>query len=146
MILIDKSEITENFLRDQSIPKQLVNCQFTTKYWNFEINKEIDYCCEKEDILNSGLCIFHDNNYLQDKDSRKQNPASIKKNLFLNSLENQTLAVLNSLEKQTFCQLNSMKQTLLKLNSMENQTLAVLNSLEKRISQLYSKIPQWDLH
>ena len=72
----------KNFLRDQSIPKRLINCQFTTQYWNFEIDKEIDYCCEKdEDILNSGRCIFHDENYLNDKDSREQNEQNVRTKL-----------------------------------------------------------------
>jgi hypothetical protein len=49
----------------------LVNCRFETKH--VVIGKQVDYYCDSkgEDILNSGLCIFHDKNYLQDKDSEK---------------------------------------------------------------------------
>ena len=59
---------TINFLRDHSISKQLVNCKF------------ID-CDSKEDILNSGLCIFHDENYLREKDRREQNEQNVRTKL-----------------------------------------------------------------
>ena len=55
----------------------MVKCHFTTKYWNFEFNKEIDFYCEEKDILKSGLCIFHDKNYLQDKASGGRNEQNV---------------------------------------------------------------------
>ena len=42
-------------------------CQYTTKYFNYEIHKEVDFYCDEEESLASGRCIFHDKNYLQDK-------------------------------------------------------------------------------
>jgi hypothetical protein len=40
----------------------LAKCQFTTKYWDNESQKEIPYNCDSEnvDVLDSGLCIFHE--------------------------------------------------------------------------------------
>jgi hypothetical protein len=47
----------------------LAKCKFTTEYWDHERSGEVDYNCDSknEDILESGLCIFHDEDYLQDK-------------------------------------------------------------------------------
>ena len=49
----------------------MAECKFTTKYWNFEVSRGVDYNCDSkdEDILDSGFCIFHDENYLQDKNN-----------------------------------------------------------------------------
>ncbi|MGB8035622.1 MAG: hypothetical protein WCF03_17545 [Nitrososphaeraceae archaeon] len=47
-------------------------CKFTTEYWEHERSGErVDYNCDSkdEDILDSGFCIFHDENYLQDKNN-----------------------------------------------------------------------------
>src|SRR5205823_6410566 len=62
------------FLPDQSILKQLAICQFTTDYWNYETDARVDYKSdsEDEDILDSGLCIFHDENYLQDENNSQK--------------------------------------------------------------------------
>jgi hypothetical protein len=45
----------------------LAKCQFTTKYWNYESQKEIPYNCDSEnvDVLDSGLRIFHEKRYLE---------------------------------------------------------------------------------
>ena len=45
----------------------MARCSFTTKYWNDETDEEVEWPCdsEDEDILNSGKCIFHDEDYLQ---------------------------------------------------------------------------------
>jgi uncharacterized protein YjbI with pentapeptide repeats len=48
----------------------LVNCKF------------ID-CDSEEDILKSGLCIFHDKDYLQVKDSREQNEENVRTKLMV---------------------------------------------------------------
>jgi hypothetical protein len=49
----------------------LAECKFTTKYWDHERSRIVDYNCDSkdEDVLDSGLCIFHDENYLQDKNN-----------------------------------------------------------------------------
>ncbi|MGB8938363.1 MAG: hypothetical protein WCC17_24995 [Candidatus Nitrosopolaris sp.] len=67
----------------------MVKCSFTTKYQNFESHREMDFYCEKdEDILNSGLCIFHDKNYLQDKASRGPNEQNVRDKLMAKISEN----------------------------------------------------------
>jgi hypothetical protein len=45
----------------------LAKCQFTTKYWDNESQKETPYNCDSEnvDVLDSGLCIFHEKKYLE---------------------------------------------------------------------------------
>ena len=42
-------------------------CRFTTQYYDYETRKEVDFNCTEEEPLASGLCIFHDKDYLQDK-------------------------------------------------------------------------------
>jgi uncharacterized protein YjbI with pentapeptide repeats len=52
----------------------LAKCQFTTKYWDYESKALVDYNCNSKDgeVLDSGFCIFHDENYLQDKNNHKE--------------------------------------------------------------------------
>jgi hypothetical protein len=54
----------------------LAKCQFTNaKYYDYESESWIDYKCpDNEETPGSGLCIFHDENYLkeEDKDNRKE--------------------------------------------------------------------------
>jgi uncharacterized protein YjbI with pentapeptide repeats len=79
----DENQTMKNFLLDQSITIQLVKCKFTTAaYLDFDIGgrarERTDYECEKEeDILKSGLCIFHDENYLRDETNRAQNQQNV---------------------------------------------------------------------
>ena len=49
----------------------MAECKYTTKYWDHERSEDVDYNCgsKDEDVLDSGLCIFHDENYLQDKNN-----------------------------------------------------------------------------
>jgi CxxC-x17-CxxC domain-containing protein len=49
----------------------LAECKYTTKYWEYERSGQVDYNCDSkdEDILDSGLFIFHDENYFQDKNN-----------------------------------------------------------------------------
>ena len=45
----------------------MAKCQFTTEYWDHESQKEIPYNCDSDDVdvLESGLCIFHEKRYLE---------------------------------------------------------------------------------
>jgi hypothetical protein len=45
--------------------------QVSAEYWDHERSEDVDYNCDSkdEDILDSVLCIFHDENYLQDKNN-----------------------------------------------------------------------------
>ena len=76
-----------------------MTCQFTAIYWNYESKATVDYNCDSKDeeVLDSGFCIFHDENYLQDKDSRKENEQNVRGKLMAK--------VLKSLEKREplFC-------------------------------------------
>jgi hypothetical protein len=52
----------------------LAKCQFpTVTYWDYERLMEVPYNCDSKDkdVLASGLCSFHDKNYLQDKMTKK---------------------------------------------------------------------------
>jgi hypothetical protein len=73
----------ENLLPNQYIIKQLAKCQFNAKYYDYKSKAEVDYNCDSkdEDILASGLCIFHDENYLQDKDNPKEHKQKVSKTL-----------------------------------------------------------------
>ena len=52
-------------------------CQFTTKYYNYEIRKRVDFNCDEEESLTSGLCIFHDKDYLQNKTNYEEHKRKI---------------------------------------------------------------------
>jgi hypothetical protein len=49
----------------------LPNCQFTTKYYDYEIREMVDFNCQEMPLV-SGRCIFHDKDYLQDKTSKEK--------------------------------------------------------------------------
>ena len=52
----------------------MAKCRYATKYWDYESHAEVPYNCDsenEEDILPSGLCVFHDKIYLQDKENPK---------------------------------------------------------------------------
>jgi hypothetical protein len=63
----------------------LAKCQFRCRYWNYESDKPYDYECDtngEENILPSGLCIFHDENYLkEDKENRKERERKVRDRL-----------------------------------------------------------------
>lgn len=50
--------------------------RFTATYWDYERHEDILYNCDIEGddkvVLASGLCMFHDESYLQDKDKCKE--------------------------------------------------------------------------
>ena len=55
----------------------LAKCQFTTKYYNYQIGKKIDFNCPEGESLTSGFCIFHDKDYLQDKANYEEHKRKI---------------------------------------------------------------------
>jgi hypothetical protein len=62
----------------------LAKCQFNTEYVDFERGMDSSYNCDSkdEDILPSGLCIFHDENYLkEDEDNRKEHEQKVRDRL-----------------------------------------------------------------
>lgn len=70
------TKITENFLLKRAIGNLLAKCQFTTKYWDYENQVLIRDNCDSDnlDVLESGLCIFHERRYLEGyffRDQRK---------------------------------------------------------------------------
>ena len=61
----------------------MAECKFTTEYWDHERSEDVDYNCDSkdEDILDSGLCIFHDENYLQDKNNHREHEQKVRDRL-----------------------------------------------------------------
>lgn len=61
----------------------MAKCQFNAKYYDYESKAEVDYNCDSkdEDILASGFCIFHDENYLQNKDNPEEHKQKVSKAL-----------------------------------------------------------------
>jgi hypothetical protein len=63
----------------------LTNCKFIAKYWNYERRGQyVDYNCDSKDkdILPSGFCIFHDENYLkEDKNNREEHEKTVRDKL-----------------------------------------------------------------
>jgi uncharacterized protein YjbI with pentapeptide repeats len=55
----------------------LPKCKFTTKYFDYEISVEVDFNCQEEELLASGLCIFHDKDYLQDKTNYEEHKMKV---------------------------------------------------------------------
>ena len=52
-------------------------CQFTTKYYDYESNKRVDFYCDDEEALVSGHCIFHDKDYLQDNTNNEEHKRKV---------------------------------------------------------------------
>jgi hypothetical protein len=59
----------------------LPKCKFTTKYFDYEIRKEVDFSCDEDlycdEELASGFCIFHDKDYLQDKTNNEEHKRNL---------------------------------------------------------------------
>ena len=55
------------FYKKKAIGKLLNKCRFTTEYFNYESGQMQTYNCDSEnlDVLESGLCIFHEKRYLE---------------------------------------------------------------------------------
>ncbi|HYX54865.1 MAG TPA: hypothetical protein VE818_01785 [Nitrososphaeraceae archaeon] len=54
----------------------LPKCQFTTQYYDYEIEKKIPIVMIE--ILDSGFCIFHDKDYLlQDKTNNEEHKRKV---------------------------------------------------------------------
>ncbi len=52
-------------------------CQFTTKYIDYEIGREVDFHCQEMPLV-SGRCIFHDKDYLlQDKTNNEEHKRAV---------------------------------------------------------------------
>jgi hypothetical protein len=58
----------------------LAKCQFTTKYYDYEIDKEVDFNCDEEPLA-SGFCIFHDKDYLQDNTNNEEHKRKVQDRL-----------------------------------------------------------------
>jgi hypothetical protein len=54
----------------------LPKCHFTTKYYDYENGKEVDFYCVEESLA-SGFCIFHDKDYLQDKNNYEEHKRKV---------------------------------------------------------------------
>jgi hypothetical protein len=69
---------------------------FTTKYWDHERPGEVDYNCDSkdEDVLDSGLCIFHDQDYLQNKDNREEHEQKVGDRLTARAISIPSLQLL----------------------------------------------------
>ena len=77
----------------------MATCQFTAKYYDYKSHAEVDYSCDSKDdeILDSGLCIFQDENYLQDSNNQKEHEQKVRDRLMVK--------VRNSIDKKEalFC-------------------------------------------
>jgi hypothetical protein len=69
----------------------LTRCRFTSQYYDYESRSQtVVYNCDSkdEDILPSGLCIFHDENYLkEDNDNHKEREQKVRGTL-MNKVRN----------------------------------------------------------
>jgi hypothetical protein len=54
----------------------LPKCQFTTKYFDYEIGKYVDFHCHELPLV-SRHCIFHDKDYLQDKTNNEEHKRTV---------------------------------------------------------------------
>ena len=61
----------------------MAKCQFTTNYWDHESHNEGDYKCpDDEETPGSGICIFHDANYLkEDKEKHIEHEQKVRNKL-----------------------------------------------------------------
>jgi len=49
----------------------VVTCSFEKEYWNFELQKDIQFKCDNESKSESDKCIFHDGNLLDNEENHK---------------------------------------------------------------------------
>jgi hypothetical protein len=60
-------------------------CKFTTKYSDYEAVdvgfKEVSFRCQEKKEPSSGWCIFHDKDYLQDKDNYENRKKTVLERL-----------------------------------------------------------------
>jgi hypothetical protein len=54
----------------------LPKCQFTTDYYDYEIHNTVEFNCQEEP-LDSGFCIFHDKDYLQDTTNNEDHKRNV---------------------------------------------------------------------
>jgi flagellar motility protein MotE (MotC chaperone) len=62
----------------------LAKCQFTTEYYDYESKKMYNFECEYQEALETNFCIFHNKDYLQDKNNiieYKQRVKEVKEKL-----------------------------------------------------------------
>jgi hypothetical protein len=59
----------------------LAKCQFKEQYKDLEKNLMVDFYCDEAELLASGLCIFHDKYYLEDKAHIDEHSAKIRQKL-----------------------------------------------------------------
>ena len=73
----------------------MARCGFKTdiKYLDEKTGEYIPYIClePEQNILDSGLCIFHDENYLKDSKNRKANEQKLKRKLYEKLAESEPL-------------------------------------------------------
>lgn len=73
--------LSETFFRFEKIEKTKINrCCFNTKYFNYSKQESANFACD-EIALASGLCIFHDKNYSNDKELGQKISEKIKSTL-----------------------------------------------------------------
>jgi hypothetical protein len=49
----------------------LDRCSFESEYWNFDLQKDIEFECDNEGQSESDKCIFHDEHFLDNENNRK---------------------------------------------------------------------------
>jgi uncharacterized protein YjbI with pentapeptide repeats len=47
----------------------MARCTFKSKYWNFDLEKEVEYKCDNNKHSKSDKCIFHDLSFLDKKEN-----------------------------------------------------------------------------
>jgi hypothetical protein len=59
--------------------------QFTTIYWDYQIDDMVNFCCDEEFYWDeepaSGFCIFHDKDYLHDKTNYEEHKRKVRDRL-----------------------------------------------------------------
>jgi hypothetical protein len=58
----------------------LPTCRFTTWYYNYEIYENVEFNCQEEPLA-SGFCVFHDQDYLQDKTNNEEHKRKVLERL-----------------------------------------------------------------
>jgi uncharacterized protein YjbI with pentapeptide repeats len=57
----------------------MILCEFTDRYYNYQIDKWEIYNCDQEPLSNNKLCLFHDEQYLKDCNNPKNKENVIRK-------------------------------------------------------------------
>jgi hypothetical protein len=79
--------LSTQFCIEGIFKKQLPKYQFTSIFYDHEVLKKADFNCQEEEPLDSGFCIFHDKDYLQDMTNYEEHKRKVLYRYYIDRLK-----------------------------------------------------------